>query len=68
MNWVQTPAFYLGGTSPEILKQLFATTDPRSIILWVVLIIVQMIIWKPFLSIYEKQKLVEETTLVETDV
>lgn len=60
LGWVNTPAFYLGGTSPEILKQFFATTDWRAIILWAALILVQMIIWKPFLSIHEKQKIAEE--------
>ncbi len=64
VGWVNTPAFYLGGTSPEILKQLFATSfDIRAIPLWIVLVIVQIIVWKPFLNVYEKQKLAEEAEL-----
>lgn len=58
---VNTPAFHLGGTSPEIIKQFFATMDWRALILWAVLICIQIIIWKPFVNIYDKQKLAIET-------
>lgn len=62
-HFVSTPAFYLGGTSPEILKQFFATTDWKAIVLWVILVAVQVCIWYPFVKIDEKAKLDEERAL-----
>lgn len=61
---VNTPAFHLGGTSPEIIKQFFATMDPRAILLWAFLILVQITIWKPFVNIYDREKLKIENELI----
>lgn len=58
---INTPAFHLGGTSPEIIKQFFSTMDWRAIILWTTLVCIQILIWKPFVNIYDKQKLAIES-------
>lgn len=60
---VSTPAFHIGTTNPEILKQVISAADLRAIPLWFILVLVQVIIWKPFVNIYEKQKLAEEREL-----
>lgn len=60
---VNTPAFHIGTTNPEIFKQVISAADLRAIPLWFVLLGVQILIWKPFVNIYEKQKLEEERAL-----
>lgn len=59
-NLVNRPIFYMGGTSPEILKAVLSNMDVRSIILWVVLVLIDGILWYPFFKTVEKQKLEEE--------
>ena len=64
-NLLNRPMFYLGGTSPEIVKAVLANMDVRSVILWIVLVIVDGILWYPFFKNVEKQKLEEERQSLE---
>ncbi|MEA4875678.1 MAG: PTS transporter subunit EIIC [Anaerorhabdus sp.] len=54
-----------GWNMPPIISQFLATLDFRAVILAIILIILDALIYYPFLKVYEKQKLLEENTSEE---
>lgn len=48
------------GQTPQPFLGLLSTLDWKSIILWVVLVAVNFVIWKPFIAVYDKQVLLED--------
>ncbi len=56
-----------GWNMPPVLGQFVATLDWRAIILAVGLILLDALIYYPFLKVYERQKLQEELTADETE-
>ncbi len=52
--------FFMGGTSPILMTQFFSTLDFKSLILFVVLVVVDTVLWYPFFKVYENEKVEEE--------
>ncbi|AEE90265.1 PTS system, lactose/cellobiose family IIC subunit [Tepidanaerobacter acetatoxydans Re1] len=52
---------YPGWNIPTPIGQFLATMDYRAIILAITLVVIDGLIYYPFLKVYEKQKLIEET-------
>ena len=54
------PIFYMGGTAPEVIKSVLSNMDLRSVVLWVVLLLVDLVLWYPFFKSAEADALKEE--------
>lgn len=52
--------FYMGGTAPEILRSVLSNMDLRTIVYWVLIVLIDMVLWYPFFKMYENQMLEEE--------
>lgn len=59
---------YPGWNIPTPIAQFLATMDWRAVVLALILLVVDGLIYYPFLKVYEKQKLVEEAQEVQGEV
>lgn len=57
-----------GWNMPPVISQFLATLDFRAIILAILLIIIDAMIYYPFLKVYEKQKIAEEMNEEITEI
>lgn len=59
---------YPGWNIPTPIAQFLSTMDWRAVVLALILLVVDGLIYYPFLKVYEKQKLVEEAQEVQGEV
>jgi PTS system cellobiose-specific IIC component len=58
---VGRPIFYLGANAPSLFGQFLSTMDWRAPVLWVILLLIDIVLWYPFFKTAEREKLEEES-------
>jgi cellobiose PTS system EIIC component len=64
-DFVNKIVMSLSAQTPIGISHMLANLDFRSIILLIVVIIVDIILYYPFYKLFEKEKIQEETKLIE---